>query len=1100
MLSMDIGMKERQTQARVVALFRETLGYDYLGDWSERAGNANIEPTLLAAWLAKQGVSEAVTNRTLHLLDKTAGDTSKSLYDRNRAVYELLRYGVKVKPDVGQNTETVWLIDWKRPEKNHFAIAEEVTVPGADAKANTKRPDVVLYVNGIALGVLELKRSTVSVAEGIRQNLDNQKKEFIQPFFSTLQWIMAGNDTEGLRYGTIQTPEKYYLTWKEDDGRAGINPAPTATGGSQATALGTTARPALDTAIMQVCAKARFLELIHDFIVFDAGIKKLCRHSQYFGVRAAQEHVRRREGGIIWHTQGSGKSLVMVWLAKWIRENVTDPRVLIITDRTELDEQIEKVFKGVNEQIHRTSSGADLIATLNATTPWLLCSLLHKFGAREGGEEADDVAGYLEEIRRALPPDFKVRGNLHVFVDECHRTQSGDLHQAMKAILPGAVFIGFTGTPLLRADKQRSIEVFGRYIHTYKFDQAVKDGVVLDLRYEARDVDQKITSQAKIDQWFEAKTRGLTDLARAQLKQRWGTMQKVLSSQSRLGKIAADILMDMETRDRLKSGRGNALLVSGSIYQACKFYELFAKTDLKGRCAIVTSYRPSAAEIKGEESGEGLTERLRQYEIYRRMLADWFNEAPEKAVNRVEEFELAVKKKFIDEPGQMKLLIVVDKLLTGFDAPPATYLYIDKQMRDHGLFQAICRVNRLDGDDKEYGYIVDYKDLFKSLEGAVHDYTSGALDGYDKEDVAGLLEDRLGKARERLEDALEAVRALCEPVAAPKDQAAYLRYFSGDADTSTAELGMSAVGATGRSPLRETESRRLSLYTLTAALVRAYAALANEMTDAGYSPAEAAKIKAEVTFYENLRSEVKLHSGDAIDLKLYEPAMRHLIDTYIRAEESEKVSAFDDLSLIQLIVERGVDALEALPEGIRKDKDAVAETIENNVRRLIIDESPINPKYYEKMSELLDALIAHRRVQALEYRQYLVMIIGLAKRVKKGPGGGTYPLLTNTPARRALYDNLEHDTALALAVDGAVLSSRQDEWRAYPLRLKRVRLAIKAAVQDYAPAGDDTVRTGKSGAGQPAEPSPAYAVPHEEEPLDTLVERLIELVKNQREY
>ena len=271
------------------------------------------------------------------------------------------------------------------------------------------------------------------------------------------------------------------------------------------------------------------------------------------------------------------------------------------------------------------------------------------------------------------------------------------------------------------------------------------------------------------------------------------------------------------------------------------------------------------------------------------MLADWFNEAPEKAVNRVEEFEVAAKKRFIREPGRLKLLIVVDKLLTGFDAPPATCLYIDKQMRDHGLFQAICRVNRLDGDDKEYGYIIDYKDLFKSLEGAVHDYTSGALDGYDKEDVAGLLEDRLGKARGRLEEAVESVRALCEPVEPPKDQPAYFRYFS-SRDAGNAEQ------------LKANEPQRLSLYKLTAALVRAYADLANEMADAGYGPAETEAIRKDVAFYENLRSEVKLHSGDAIDLKRYEPAMRHLIDTYIQAEVSEKVSAFDDLSLVELIV------------------------------------------------------------------------------------------------------------------------------------------------------------------------------------------------------
>ena len=718
-----VGKPERATQYRVVALFRDKLEYQYLGNWIDREDNRNIEPELLSAFLKKQGHDESLIWKVLYQLEKAAGDTSKSLYDRNRAVYELLRYGVKVKAEVGENTQTVWLINWKRPLENHFGIAEEVTVPAADAKAHVKRPDVVLYVNGIALGVLELKRSTISVAEGIRQNLDNQKKVFIEHFFSTMQFVMAGNDTEGLRYATIQTPEKYYLTWKEASEVE--NP--------------------LDRALTLLCAKERFLELIHDFIVFDAGIKKLCRHHQYFGVRAAQDHVKRREGGIIWHTQGSGKSLVMVWLTKWLRENEKDARVLIITDRTELDEQIERVFFGVNEQIYRTKSGADLIAKLNATTPWLLCFLIHKFGGKEDGEDVGDIPGYIEEVKKALPPGFKAKGDLYVFVDECHRTQSGVLHDAMKAILPNAMFIGFTGTPLLKADKQRSIEVFGRYIHTYKFDEAVKDGVVLDLGYEARDIDQNITSQKKIDQWFDAKTKGLTDLAKAQLKQRWGTMQRVLSSKSRLEMIVDDILMDMETRDRLKSGHGNAMLISGSIYQACQFYDLFSKTDLAGKCAIVTSYRPSIATIKGEESGEGQTEKLRQYAIYQKMLAEWFNEPPKTAINKVETFEKEVKKKFLEAPGQMKLLIVVDKLLTGFDAPPATYLYIDKPMQDHGLFQAICRVNRLHSDDKEYGYIIDYKDLFKSLENSVQDYTSGALDGYDKEDVAGLLEDRLGK-------------------------------------------------------------------------------------------------------------------------------------------------------------------------------------------------------------------------------------------------------------------------------------------------------------------------------------------------------------------
>ncbi len=587
------------------------------------------------------------------------------------------------------------------------------------------------------------------------------------------------------------------------------------------------------------------------------------------------------------------------------------------------------------------------------------------------------------------------------------------------------MFIGFTGTPLLKDDKKTCIETFGPYIHTYKFDEAVKDKVIVDLRYEARDIDQNITSPARIDQWFEAKTKGLTDLAKAQLKQRWGTMRKVLSCQSRLEKIVADILLDMETRDRLMSGRGNAMLVSSSIYQACKLYELFDKTDLAGKCAIVTSYKPSPNDIKGESSGEGLTESLRQYEIYNRMLNG----------QDAEKFEQDTKKKFVDEPGQMKLLIVVDKLLTGFDAPSATYLYIDKHMHDHGLFQAICRVNRLDGEDKEYGYIIDYKDLFKSLETAIHDYTGGALDGYAKEDVTGLLSNRREKACERLDEAREAIKALCEPVEPPQDTLAYIRFFCAK-DTSD------------KAALKENEPKRLTLYKFAASLLRAYANLANELPESGYSDSEIATIKADVEHFENVRREVRIASGDYIDLKLYEPAMRHLIDTYIRAEESEKISAFDDISLIQLIVERGPDGVNALPKGIRESKEAVAETIENNVRRLITDETPINPKYYERMSELLDALIEQRKHQAGDYEKYLAGIVDLAKKVKNPAWGTSYPTSIDTAAKQALYDNLDKNKTLASAIDAEIRKTKKDDWRGNKVKEKEVRNAIRKHIPD----------------------------------------------------
>lgn len=1028
-MDMDtVGQRERLTQQQVLRFFQETLGYRYLGDWKGRAGNRNIEEGLLRDWLTRRGHEARVIARALRDLDQAAALAGgKTLYDANRAVYGKLRYGVKVRPSVGERTITVWPIDWDNPENNDFAVAEEVTVAGA----NTKRPDLVLYVNGIALGVLELKRSTVAVAEGIRQSLDNQRRDFIRPFFATVQLVMAGNPTEGLRYGVIETPEKFWLTWKEPS----------------------EIEPPLERGLRQLCDKARLLEIVHDFMVFDAGIKKTCRHNQFFGVRAARAYVRRREGGIIWHTQGSGKSLTMVWLAKWIRENVTDGRVLIVTDRVELDEQIEKVFKGVDERIYRAKSGADLIATLDRDEEWLLASLIHKFGASEDG----DVETFIREMRGHLPKDFRAKGNLVVFVDECHRTQSGKLREAMKALLPEALLIGFTGTPLLKKDKRKSIEIFGPYIHAYKYDEAVRDGVVLDLRYEARDIDQHIVSRDKIDQWFESKTQGLNDYARAQLKQRWGTLQKVLSARDRLERIVSDILWDMATRDRLMSGHGNAMLVAGSIYAACRLFEMFEKTELKGKCAIVTSYAPSAADLKGEATGEGETEKLHQYEIYRRMLAEYFNEPEETAMYKAEIFEREVKKRFIDEPGRMKLLIVVDKLLTGFDAPPATYLYIDKQMRDHGLFQAICRVNRLHTEDKEVGYVIDYKDLFKSLKRSLQDYTGGAFDAFDAADVAGLLEDRLEKARERLEETREAVKALCEPVEPPRDSAAYRRYFVGPSDRPETQ--------------KDNEPKRLALYQHVGAFLRAYANLANEMRQAGYGEAEAEAIKAEVEHYERVREEVKLASGDYIDMKLYEPGMRHLLDSYIRAAESEKLSAFDDMTLVELVVERGEAAVDSLPTSIADDREAMAETIENNVRRLIIEERATNPKYYEKLSALLDALIEQRRQEALEYKDYLRQIVELTRQAAGREAGSRYPAGIDTPARQALYDNLGGDTTLTLRLDEKIRAVKKADWRGNTFKEREVRNAIASVLANQV---------------------------RETETLD--VDSVLELVKNQNDY
>jgi type I restriction enzyme R subunit len=1015
----NIGQIERISQNRIVKLFKEQLGYKYYGNWEEREKNSNIEERYLGSYLLKQGYTVTVFSKAIYELKQVADSFGDNLYLKNKKIYAMLRYGVKVKEDVGTNYVTVQLIDWKNWANNDFAIAEEVTIKGN----RDKRPDIVIYVNGIALGVLELKRGLVEITEGIRQNITNQQDSFIQSFFATIQLVMAGNDTQGLRYGTIQTKEKYYLNWKEDEQD--------------------NSELKVDKYIKKLCDKERLLDVIYNCVLYDAGVKKLPRPHQYFGLKASQERIKKKEGGIIWHTQGSGKSIMMVMLAKWILENNANARVIILTDRTELDKQIERVFNDSGEPIKRTGSGRELLQQLTQPLPRLLCSLVHKFG-KKSEDNFEDFVRELEEN------PVQTIGELYVFVDECHRTQSGKLHLVMKTMLQNAIFIGFTGTPLLKQDKKTTMEVFGSYIHTYKFNEAVEDEVVKDLVYEGRDIDQKLSSPAKVDAWFEAKTRGLNDFQRSELKKKWGTMQNVLSSKSRMEKVVSDILFDFSTKPRLANEKGNALLVASSIYEACKYFELFNRTELRGKCAVITSYNPATRDINTEDTGANTeTDKEYIYKIYSDLLVNVSANANQ---TKTETYEDNAKNKFREEPANMKLLIVVSKLLTGFDAPPCTYLYIDKVMQDHTLFQAICRVNRLDTDDKTFGYIVDYKNLFDNVSDAINVYTSELdTETFTKEDCQVLLKDRLKIGRERLDNALEELEMICEPVAPPKGQLQYFHYFCGNTEIET--------------DLKEREAQRTALYKGTVAFIRAYANMAADMEEAGYNEKEITHIQNRLDFYLKLREEIKKLSGETLDLKTYEADMRHLLDHYIQADESVVVSPFGDIPLLDLIVNSGIaEAINSLPTGIKSNQQAVAETIENNVRQKIIKDHLIDPAFFEEMSTLLTAIIHERKNQALSYADYLKKIAELTKKVNDGKKEDV-PRSLSSPAKVALYNNLDNNVELAMACDSAVLSYKQDGFRGDLIKERNIKRALFGVLND-----------------------------------DNEVERIFQIVVNQKEY
>ncbi len=983
------------------------LGYTYLGNLEDQ-DNTPVKEDLLKKNLEKRGYTkDQISKAVSELVNKTRNQVDR-LYQINKEVYSLLRYGRQGIKDDENNSQTVHYIDWNNLDNNDFYVAEEVSVLCFNQKER-KRPDIVLYVNGIALAVFELKRSCVSIGEGIRQSLTNQKREYIQNFFSTIQLIFAGNEAEGLKYGTIETPEKYYLKWKED--RKATDELSV-----KIKELHSKDKNKLKNDIISLCHKERLLSIIYDFLIFDGGVKKVARHNQYFANLAARERIKNNEGGIIWNTQGSGKSLIMVWLTKWIIENISDSRVVIITDREELDDQIESLFIDVDEKVTRAKSCSNLREILNKNEDAIVCSLIHKYGHNAGTQS--DIDHYRKELLKDLPPDFKAKGKIIGFIDECHRTNSGKLHEAVKTLMPEAILIGFTGTPLLKKDKATSLEIFGPYIHTYKFDEGVEDGVVLDLRYEARDVDQDLSSKDKVDLWFENKTKGLTERAKTQLKQRWTSINKLYSSKQRLEKIAADIIFDMDFKPRLKNDRGTAMLVAGSIYEACRYWDIFTSNGFN-KCAIITSYEPSSASVRtatSDLSQEGEEEYKKA--IYERMLNG----------KKISEFEKEVKEQFKKEPAKMKLLIVRDKLLTGFDVPSATYLYIDKSMRDHDLFQAICRVNRPDGEDKDYGYIVDYKDLFRNVQLAVADYTSEAFEDFDKEDIEGLIKNRYDEAKSEMVGSMASLKDLLENVNDPKEDVDYIDYFCGD-----------------NSENDEKTSRREILYSLTSSLTRSFANCSDKLvSDYGYSEEQVNKLRSDISNYNKIKEMVKLASNDYIDLKPYEADMRYILDTYIRAEDSTIVSKLENITLVELLLENTTTTpVEALVQGLPGDNNAKAEIIENNLQHEIVKKMSSNEVYYGKLSEMLQKIIEERRIEAMSYEEYLRQVVELAQAILHPEGSSDYPeAIKKSEAKRALFDYLDQDENLAIDIDSAIRQAIRPGWKTNFQKQQNIRLAI----------------------------------------------------------
>jgi len=1036
--SNHISGTERTTQDELIEKILQFIPqYQYLGNLKEGYHTCIIEDSL-QRFLKSKHYGKTDADQAIRELRLAIGKCTSfsNLRQYGEDVYSMLRYGVQI-PQISSTYKTVEFIDWANPTQNDFYLAEEVTVKANGIEHDNRRPDIVLYVNGIALAVIELKKSSVSASEGIRQNYRNQQDENIPQFFATVQLAMAGNPSEGLFYGTTCTPEKFYVRWKEPVGTLANDEKQDETFKSE--------NSLLYRSVLQMIEPTRLLEFIHDLIVYDGGVKKAARPNQYFALKASQPRIREKESGIIWHSQGSGKSLTMVWLAQWIRENVENARVVIITDRDELDKQITNGFrnsrllaKNQPDSFYHAESRNDLLNKLDSADPWLITTLIHKFGVsgtnsqiaeyKKGDRKPETVMMEIAEHLESNFPNFKAKGNIFVFIDECHRTQGGVMNRAMKKIMgENVMLIGFTGTPLLnKTDNDKTMssqQNFGRYIHTYRFNEAVEDGVVLDLRYEARDVNQHVNNENALDQLFNNATKRLSSMAKAEVKARWAELQKLYSSLERMERIAADILFDMTMKPALQQGYGNALLVCDTVYQAYQYWNIFRNNGFSDHCAVVSSYEPNDPTLANAFTGKKLTEEEKKYKWAKEMMG----------TRSPKVFEEWAKDQFVNQPASMKLLIVCDKLLTGFDAPSATYLYLDKKVVEHNLFQAICRVNRVNGENKLFGYIIDYRKLFTYIEGAIRDYTTSKCDEnpegkkvWDPKEIEKLMKDRMTELKKELEDSFEQIALLTEEVAEPKDLEDYCEYFcyprlASDEDQVTY--------IEKRLPIR------INLYNAIKKLERIYANMASDI-DLVYSVAEAQAKYEKVSFYEQLRIALMLRSGDSVDIKVYDAEMRSLIDRYVSADASETIDELSDVSFLTLIQDEidGGNSNQTRCGGQRGS----AEAIIHNTRGRINRSRNSNANLYERLSKQLKKLLEDLHNEKIAYADFLKKIKEINEELING-GAVNDPRLDNM-AKRALYDNLGDNAELALEMYELITTHASPGFRTIPafqVKLKR---------------------------------------------------------------
>lgn len=873
-------------------------------------------------------------SNVLKAVDELAGvSLNEGLMVANERITNLLLLGTSLEENLEDGTRRSFsfkFIDFENLQNNDFYVTEEFEVSRvsqSDAQKH-RRPDLVLFINGIPIVVIELKKSSVSFENGIKQLEKEQGKDEIAHLFKYIQLTIAANGS-GARYGTTGTPFKFYSVWKEQDEAKAKESLKSLINGREVSAL--------DMTLFALLSKDRLLRLVRHYIVFDKKMKKVCRYQQFFAIEETLKRVSAkkegaRAGGLIWHTQGSGKSLTMVMLTKLLKQIYPNSKIIVVTDRIDLDEQIHGTFEKTDITAGRASSGSDLIEKLQSGVS-VITTLVHKF---------EKVKNQKVVIRD---------GDIFVLVDESHRTQGGDLHKAMKKALPLACYIGFTGTPLLKREKN-SFAKFGGEIHRYTIDDAVKDGAVLPLLYEGRYVGQEVLDPEGLTRKFDLISRELGDEAKRDLQQKWARFERVASSEQRLELIAVDINEHFKKSLKMTNGGFKAMLATQRKYDAIKYHQIFEEF-----AELRSAYVISSNEHEELEGGH------KEYvaKAWQETIKDYGSE---------EAYLKYVKDEFVNG-DEIDLLIVVNKLLTGFDAPRACTLYIDKQLKEHNLLQAIARVNRL-YDGKDYGYIIDYRGLLGELDEALTSYAS--LSGFDLEDLSGAVID----VRSEIIKAKTYYTYLDGLFSSVK--------FKDDLENYVAVL----EDMQKRDDFKEWLSQFARAFKL---------ALSSEKICDILSDEEIKAYKQRVKFYNELRKAVQLRYHEACDFGKYEAQMQKLLDTYVSAKE------VNELTKLVNIFETEFDDEVQRVEG----KNAKADTIISAVSAVVKEKMESNPAFYKSIAKQIQDVIDEYKAKRLSEEEKLAkakqlkdLITGALK-----PNEDRYPKEFNgKEILFAIYDNL----------------------------------------------------------------------------------------------